>query len=99
MVRRRLLRALVLSGPLGFLALEAGWIVTEVGRQPWVIYGIMRARDAVTPAGGVAVSLAAFTLLYAGLAVALILLLRRLARGADEAVDAPVERQARGVHA
>jgi cytochrome d ubiquinol oxidase subunit I len=72
---------LVLSAPLGFLALEAGWIVTEVGRQPWVIYGIMRTADAVTPAGGVGVSLAGFSLLYAGLGVTVVLLLRRLAGG------------------
>jgi cytochrome d ubiquinol oxidase subunit I len=96
--RRPLLRVLVASAPLGFLALEAGWIVTEVGRQPWVIYGIMRTRDAVTPAGGVAVSLAGFTLLYAGLAVTLVLLLRRLARGSDD--DRPAaDDEARAVHA
>jgi cytochrome bd ubiquinol oxidase subunit I len=81
--RRCLLWVLVLSAPLGFLALEAGWIVTEVGRQPWVIYGIMRTSDAVTPAGGVATSLAGFSLLYAALTVTLILLLRRLAGGAE----------------
>lgn len=86
--RRRLLWALVLCSPLGFLALQAGWIVTEVGRQPWVIYGVMRTRDAVTPAGGVAFSLAGFTLLYAGLTVTLVLLLRRLAGArADEVVQ------------
>jgi cytochrome d ubiquinol oxidase subunit I len=87
--RRRLLWALVLSAPLGFLALEAGWIVTEAGRQPWVIYGIMRTRDAVTPAGGVVYSLAGFSLLYAALGVTLVLLLRRLAGGADEPDHAP----------
>jgi len=45
-ISRRLLGALVLSAPLGFLGLEAGWIVTEVGRQPWVIYGVMRTSEA-----------------------------------------------------
>ena len=55
--------------------------MTEAGRQPWVIYGIMRTRDAVTPAGGVAYSLAGFSLLYVALGIALILLLRRLAGG------------------
>lgn len=45
---RGFLRLLVLCGPLGFLALEAGWMVTELGRQPWVIVGIMRTKDAVT---------------------------------------------------
>lgn len=82
--RRWMLWALVLSTPLGFLALEAGWIVTEAGRQPWVIYGIMRTREAVTPASGVAYSLAGFSLLYAALGVTLVFLLRRLARGAHE---------------
>ena len=41
-----------LTGPLGFLALEAGWTVTEVGRQPWVVYGLIRTGDAVTPVPG-----------------------------------------------
>jgi cytochrome d ubiquinol oxidase subunit I len=81
--RRLLLWALVLATPLGFLALEAGWIVTEAGRQPWVIYGVMRTRDAVTPAGEVGASLAGFAVLYAGLAMVLVVLLRRLARGDD----------------
>ena len=45
---RRFLRLLVFCGPLGFVALEAGWFVTELGRQPWIIVGIMRTRDAVT---------------------------------------------------
>lgn len=82
--RRWLLRAIVACMPLGFVALEAGWVVTEVGRQPWIIYGVMRTRDAVTPVAGVGLSLAGFTLLYAGLLVILALLLRRLARGAGE---------------
>jgi cytochrome d ubiquinol oxidase subunit I len=78
---RLLLGALVVGSPLGFLALEAGWVVTEVGRQPWVIYRIMRTSEAVTPAGGVGVSLAGFTVLYLLLIGALLLILRRLARG------------------
>ena len=44
-----LLRGVVVAGPLGFLAVETGWVVTEVGRQPWIIYGVMRTREAVTP--------------------------------------------------
>jgi cytochrome d ubiquinol oxidase subunit I len=88
---RRLLTALALATPLGFLALETGWIVTEVGRQPWIVYGIMLTRDAVTPVQGVPVSLVGFTLLYAGLMVALVLLLRRLARGEGEAEHSPEE--------
>jgi cytochrome bd ubiquinol oxidase subunit I len=76
---RPLLWAFVFASPLGFLALEAGWIVTEAGRQPWVIYGVMRTRDAVTPVTGVGVSLFGFTALYFALTVTLIVLLRRLA--------------------
>ena len=81
--QRPLLWALVLASPLGLLALEAGWVVTEVGRQPWVIYGVMRTSQAVTPVVGVGWSLAGFTLLYLLLVVTLIWILRRLARGED----------------
>jgi cytochrome d ubiquinol oxidase subunit I len=69
---------------LGFLALQAGWIVTEVGRQPWVIYGVMRTRDAVTPATEVGASLVGFAVLYTALGIVVVVLLRRLARGDDE---------------
>jgi cytochrome d ubiquinol oxidase subunit I len=79
---RWLLRALVIGSPLGFLALQAGWIVTEVGRQPWVIYGVMRTADGVTPVGGVPATLFGFSLLYLLLGIALAALLRRLATGA-----------------
>jgi len=72
-----LLRGLVAAGPLGFVAIETGWIVTEVGRQPWIIYGVMRTAAAVTPMRGIAVPFAAFTALYVFLAIAVLLLLRR----------------------
>jgi cytochrome d ubiquinol oxidase subunit I len=85
--RRRLLRALAVAAPLGFVALEAGWIVTEVGRQPWVAYGVMRTRDAVTPVAEVGVSLAGFVLLYAALGATVVLLLRRLAATPDAAEE------------
>jgi cytochrome d ubiquinol oxidase subunit I len=71
----------VLVAPLGFVALEAGWVVTEVGRQPWIVYGVMRTSEALTPVAGVGRLLAGFALLYLGLAVTLVFLLRRLARG------------------
>jgi cytochrome d ubiquinol oxidase subunit I len=61
---RRFLLAVGLSAPLGFVAIEAGWIVTEVGRQPWIIYGIMRTREAVTPMPGLIVPFLTFTVLY-----------------------------------
>jgi cytochrome bd ubiquinol oxidase subunit I len=61
---RRLLWALVLSAPLGFIAIEAGWIVTEVGRQPWIVDHVMRTSEAVTPMPGLWVPMVTFTLLY-----------------------------------
>jgi cytochrome d ubiquinol oxidase subunit I len=77
---RPLLLALAACAPLGFLALEAGWVVTEVGRQPWVIYKVMRTADGVTPVAHVWASLVLFTVLYAGLLVILVFFLRRLRR-------------------
>lgn len=71
------LRALVAAGPLGFLAIEAGWTVTELGRQPWIIYGVMRTAEAVTPIGKIAIPFVVFTLLYVFLSVVVISLLRR----------------------
>jgi cytochrome d ubiquinol oxidase subunit I len=76
---RRLLVALVVAGPLGFIALETGWLVTEVGRQPWVIYGVMLTADGVTPVPEVPLTFFGFTLLYIGLAAALTYLLLKLA--------------------
>ncbi|MEP7072398.1 MAG: cytochrome ubiquinol oxidase subunit I [Verrucomicrobiota bacterium] len=76
------LRAIVLAGPLGFLAIEAGWMVTEVGRQPWIIYGIMRTEEAVTPMPGIAVPFFGFTALYLFLAASVFFLLRRQFLGA-----------------
>lgn len=72
---RMFLRVLVAASPLGFIATEAGWIVTEVGRQPWIIYGVMRTAEAVTPMTGLAVPFIAFTLLYMFLAVIVMRLL------------------------
>ncbi|MBL8954956.1 MAG: cytochrome ubiquinol oxidase subunit I [Myxococcaceae bacterium] len=65
---RRWLWATVLLGPAGYIALEAGWVVTEVGRQPWVIYGVLRTHDAVTPVTGLWAPFAGFAVIYAGLA-------------------------------
>jgi cytochrome d ubiquinol oxidase subunit I len=81
---RWLMRALCVCAPLGFIGLEAGWMVTEVGRQPWVIQGLMRTKDAVTPVAGVQGMLVAFTLLYGLLTVTVIVLLRQLARSSKE---------------
>ncbi len=77
---RTLLRALVIVTPFGFIATEAGWIVTEVGRQPWVVQGIMRTSDAVTPMPGLAVPMTLFTLLYIGLGAIVVALMTSLVR-------------------
>jgi cytochrome d ubiquinol oxidase subunit I len=84
MIRRRplegnrwLLRGLVVASPFGFIATEAGWIVTEVGRQPWIIYETVRTADAVTPMPGLQIPFAIFTLMYIGLAAIVVVLLRR----------------------
>jgi cytochrome d ubiquinol oxidase subunit I len=73
----RFLRALVLTAPLGFLAIEAGWVVTEVGRQPWIVYGLVRTAEAVTPMPGLVVPFLGFTMLYLGLALSVVFLLKR----------------------
>ena len=83
-----LLRALVVCGPLGFIAIEAGWFVTEVGRQPWIIYGVMRTEDAVTPMPGLVVPFVTFTVVYLVLSVLLVFLLRRQFVEADPAGEA-----------
>ncbi len=67
-------RVLVGATPLGFICLEAGWIVTELGRQPWIIYGIQKTRDALTPMPGMAYSFALSACIY-GLLGGLALLL------------------------
>jgi cytochrome d ubiquinol oxidase subunit I len=77
---RWFLRALILAAPLGFVAIETGWVVTEVGRQPWIIYGVMRTAEAVTPVPGLVVPFITFTLLYIFLAAITVwLLLRQVA--------------------
>ena len=76
---RWLLRSVAIAGPFGFIALEAGWMVTELGRQPWVVYGMVRTADAVTPAPGILPIFIGFSLLYLGLAGTVIWLLRRVA--------------------
>ena len=77
---RMLLRALVLVAPFGFLATEAGWIVTEVGRQPWVVQGLMRTSAAVTPMPGLVVPMLLFILLYLGLGAIVVMLIASLVR-------------------
>jgi cytochrome d ubiquinol oxidase subunit I len=69
----------VLAGPLAVVALLAGWVTTEVGRQPWVVYGVMRTAAAVTGAGGISAGYATLALVYLGVAVSVVWILRRLA--------------------
>ena len=73
-------RALVVAGPASLVALVAGWVTTEVGRQPWVVYEVMRTEQAVTGAGGIPVGFAALTLVYVGLFAIAAVMLRRLGR-------------------
>jgi cytochrome bd ubiquinol oxidase subunit I len=73
-------RAVMLAGPLALVALIAGWITTEVGRQPWVVYGVMRTSAAVTAAGGLWGAYGVLVATYVLLAIAVAWLLRRLAR-------------------
>jgi len=88
-------RALVVAGPLSLVALIAGWISTEVGRQPWIVYGTMRTRDAVTNSDSLEVGFAALVAVYLGLAAALVWLLRRLTARPPETELGQTERERR----
>jgi cytochrome d ubiquinol oxidase subunit I len=89
-------RALAAAGPLSVAALLAGWVTTEVGRQPWIVYGVMRTADAVTGASGITVGYTTLALVYVGVAIAVAWVLRRLARvPLDPAASAsPIAEQA-----
>jgi len=82
-----LLRVLILAAPLGFIAVETGWVVTEVGRQPWIIYGVMRTAEAVTPVPRLIVPLITFTLLYIFLAAITVWLLLRQVAASPEVFE------------
>lgn len=86
---RWLLWGILLAGPLSFLAIELGWMVTEFGRQPWVIVGYLRTADAVTTAPGLNISFLLFSLVYILLSFALIRLLLRLARSPFPPIKLP----------
>src|SRR3954465_1819899 len=90
---RWFLRATAVSGVAAVVALECGWIVTEVGRQPWIVYNVMQTADAVTQASGIGVTFAAVILLYATLGATLVITLRAMSRrwraGGEEGVDVP----------
>ncbi|MFL5302812.1 MAG: cytochrome ubiquinol oxidase subunit I [Anaeromyxobacteraceae bacterium] len=85
---RWLLKALVWAVPLPLVAIQLGWITAEVGRQPWIIYNVMRTGVAASPAvsaGHIALSLALFSIIYLGLLAAWLFLMIRQARGAPAA--------------
>jgi cytochrome d ubiquinol oxidase subunit I len=81
-------RAVVLAGPAALVALIAGWVTTEVGRQPWVVYNVMPTADAVTGAGGIPVGYGALLITYVALAGAVVWILRRLAAAPLEETEA-----------
>jgi cytochrome d ubiquinol oxidase subunit I len=85
-------RAVVLAGPAALVALISGWIVTEVGRQPWIVYQFMRTKEAVTGAEGIPIGYATLVVVYIGLASVAFFMLRRLARQGPE----PVSREGPG---
>ena len=94
-----LLRALAAAAPMGFIAIEAGWTVTEVGRQPWIVYGVLRTADAVTPMPGLIVPFLGFTLLYCFLGVVVgWLLYRQIIRSPRPTEWSRVYAPARGSH-
>jgi cytochrome d ubiquinol oxidase subunit I len=72
-------RAVAAAGPASCVALVAGWVTTEVGRQPWVVYRVMRTGEAVTAANGIPVGYAALAAIYALVAIGVAWILRRLA--------------------
>jgi cytochrome d ubiquinol oxidase subunit I len=82
-------RAVVAAGPLSVVALISGWVTTEVGRQPWVVYGHMRTEEAVTGASGIPIGYASLVLVYAGLLAAVAWILRRLARAPVDVQPGP----------
>jgi len=88
------LRLLVAAAPLGFIAIETGWTVTEVGRQPWIIYGVMRTSEAVTPMPRLVVPFITFTVLYIFLAAITVWLLLRQVAASPRDPD-PIAKEAR----
>ncbi|MGD0843370.1 MAG: cytochrome ubiquinol oxidase subunit I [Geobacteraceae bacterium] len=93
--RTLFLKIMLLAIPAPYIAAQLGWIVAEVGRQPWIVYGVMKTSDAVSRSisvSQVVISLAGFTLLYGGLGVIDIYLLTKIARkGPDEDLSAIIK--------
>src|ERR1700728_1532162 len=89
---RYTLMALAAAGPLAFLANELGWLTSEFGRQPWVVYGVFRTANAITTAPGLGATFAGFTALYLGLSAVTLWGVRRVSTGSPEFVARPVLR-------
>jgi cytochrome d ubiquinol oxidase subunit I len=77
---RSFLRAAVLAGPLAIAALELGWITTEVGRQPWIAYRVMRITEAVSTSEGIWISFGVLCAVYVAMGVGAVAVLRSMAR-------------------
>lgn len=75
--KRWFYKLFMVATPFGYIALEAGWTVTEVGRQPWIIYGIMRTVDSITPMPGIQYSFYIFTFVFITLSIILVFLMNR----------------------
>jgi cytochrome bd ubiquinol oxidase subunit I len=97
---RWFLRAAAVAGVVSVLSLESGWVVTEVGRQPWTVHGLLLTRDAVTTSGNVWAFFAGALLIYAGVGTAAVLVLRSMRRRwagePDDAVSVPYGPGGRG---
>ena len=87
LIKNWFLKLFIIATPLGFIAVEAGWTVTEVGRQPWIIQGIMRTSEAVTPMPGIQYSFYLFTFVYFTLSIAVVFLLNRQIKMVPELYD------------
>ena len=92
-------RSVIAAGPLALVALICGWVVTEVGRQPWIVYGVMRTSQAVTGASGIPVGYATLVVVYVSLIVAAAWLVRRIARAPLDEEPAPDPGGERVAHA
>ena len=98
--RRRALRVFVWAVPLPYLANSFGWILTEVGRFPWVVYGLMKIDEGVSntvPSGQVLSTLVFYTLVYAALILGTVYLFVKYAKAGPEALEAPPVEEAPSV--
>lgn len=86
---RLTLMAVAAAGPAAFLANELGWLVSELGRQPWIVYGVFRTSSGITTSPGLGITFTAFTLLYVGLTVLTVWSVRRIAARPVEGLPAP----------